>query len=733
MLLSMFLLWPMGTLASEKDDIIQVENLLELRQQEPDGETVYEVTGEIILLYQQTFRNKKWFQDETAGIEIDDPGAGVITTTYSLGDGITGVRGTLIVYQNNYQLVPVEDPGPPSSTGNEMIPIERTLDALTADDQGRLAYIEEVMFKEEYHGTNFSTGTNYDIYDPTGEGIFRTHFFQADYINTPVPTTARHITAIVHMYGEDIQITARSLEDFQATEAYTLTFEVVDEAGEAIDDAVLTFAGEENAAGDYVVEEVFAGVYEWELSREGFRTASGQLAVEEDLVFEVMLIAVDPHLVTELPWIEAFDDEEFPPVGWNHYQLGEYGAWEWDAAAAHHHFTLDGEADNWLVSPAIQLPADEVMLLTFMERNQFMGSYGYSGVWVSDGSGLPQNEHFVELHESDQSAGELTERLVTLADYAGQIVYLAFVYQGEDAHRWWVDDVSVEPAPDVFEVPDIATLVGEGRMDGTIYRITGEVIVTHLQTAYRGQFYVQDQSGAILIDDAAGVVETALEIYDGISGFTGVFTEFQNMFQIVPAEDPGEPSSTGNTVDPMEVSLSELTKDIQGMLVVVRNVSFDEDNPDTFTHNESYTIFDDTAEGVIRTPNSPGLLDYFGTDVPDTPKDLTGVLHQRLEVTRLQPRSLDDFADPVGVGVAVADPDVFRIYPNPARDLLYVESHDQEIGQVRIINLSGQVIQTHEAVGHQLSLDVSDLRSGIYLIQIIAGENVSAHRIQIHN
>jgi hypothetical protein len=51
---------------------------------------------------------------------------------------------------------------------------------------------------------------------------------------------------------------------------FTVTFEVEDESGTIISDAVITFDGMEYGAGDYVFEELEAGTYPYIVSREGY-------------------------------------------------------------------------------------------------------------------------------------------------------------------------------------------------------------------------------------------------------------------------------------------------------------------------------------------------------------------------------------------------------------------------------------------------------------------------------
>ncbi len=54
----------------------------------------YTINCEAILTYKQQWRNQKFVQDETAAILLDDL-AGIITTEYNIGDGITGISGIL--------------------------------------------------------------------------------------------------------------------------------------------------------------------------------------------------------------------------------------------------------------------------------------------------------------------------------------------------------------------------------------------------------------------------------------------------------------------------------------------------------------------------------------------------------------------------------------------------------------------------------------------------------------
>lgn len=711
--------------------ITQMPSIAALRTQAADGTTVYTLSNEVILTHQNGNRNQKYFQDATAAIVVDDP-TGIITTDYNEYDGVTGLSGTLSVYAQLLQFTPVADPGPATSTDNVVEPLELQLADITPDHQAQLIIVRNVSFATPAN-PNFAPSTNYTISDASGNGILRTPNVNAglDYFGTPVPTTSRDLIALVNQFNAVMQIMPRSLADFISLEFYDLTFNVVDESGNALSDAVITLNEQAYAPGEYAFTDLAGGAYNFSVTLDGYWEKSGVVLLEADATQEVMLVAVDDNLITEFPWLESFDT--FLPEGWNAYYPEGNGQWVAGGGGAFHAFVQGGMAKSWLVTPQILLPELEEgvqpMLLKFLERNQYMSDYGYSGVWISTGSGIPANGHFVELYESNVALAQYTEKMITLADYAGQVITLAFVYEGDNAHNWWVDEVSIEEAPAVIEVPDIASFVALGISDQS-YRITGEVIVTHLQLAYRGQMFIQDASGAILIDDATGIIETEYDVYDGITGFTGKLGAFQNMWQILPTEDPGPPSSTGNTVEPLELTLAELTVDHQAMLVSVRGVSFDEGNEPTWLHNVSYYITDASGEGEIRTPNAAGALDYFGTDVPTSPKDIIAVVTQRYEVTRLLPRSLADFMEPT-TSVAETGTLALRLFPNPAGHSFTVES-PANIDLIRVYDISGRLMMEQTVNGLRTTLNTSSLHNGIYLVQVISGNQTRVQKLQVN-
>ena len=225
---------------------IVVTDIAELRDGMEDG-PYYELIGEVILTFQQDYRNQKYVQDSTAAILIDDAPAGifdpgVITTEYEIGDGITGLVGSLTTFGNMLQFIPALDPGAPSSTGNVVEPEVLTLnDMMTnfSDYQAQLVTIESVAFSAS---GDFVNGEVYPIIDDTGTGEFRTSFFDVDYIGDLIPTTLIHLTGILNSTSVGDYITARDWDDMEIIPDVVETPTFSPPAGNYYEDVVVAIA-----------------------------------------------------------------------------------------------------------------------------------------------------------------------------------------------------------------------------------------------------------------------------------------------------------------------------------------------------------------------------------------------------------------------------------------------------------------------------------------------------------
>ena len=165
----------------------------------------------------------------------------------------------------------------------------------------------------------------------------------------------------------------------------------------------------------------------------------------------------EPKLFQDILLNESFEGT-WPPAGWTIYQMGDEGPGQWQqcntiahngSCSALHSYGTGGENYNdWLVTPQIDLTNYQDANLTFYYREYWIDYYYYHGVWISTGSPDPADGDYVELQEIQPTVeGEWVSIDLNLTAYAGQEIYIAFVYQGQDADDWYIDDVVVSGEP----------------------------------------------------------------------------------------------------------------------------------------------------------------------------------------------------------------------------------------------------------------------------------------------
>jgi hypothetical protein len=66
------------------------------------------------------------------------------------------------------------------------------------------------------------------------------------------------------------------------------------------------------------------------------------------------------------------------------------------------------------------------------------------------------------------------------------------------------------------------------------------------------------------------------------------------------------------------------------------------------------------------------------------------------------------------------------VYPNPATSFLYIDFNDRLMQRVSIVDITGRVVLDRRIENlHRLSVDVSDLSEGLYIV-VVEGENARA-------
>lgn len=74
-------------------------------------------------------------------------------------------------------------------------------------------------------------------------------------------------------------------------------------------------------------------------------------------------------------------------------------------------------------------------------------------------------------------------------------------------------------------------------------------------------------------------------------------------------------------------------------------------------------------------------------------------------------------------GIASASAEEVNIYPNPANDLIHISGRSFQ-GVVKILDISGKEVRSMEIDGQVSALNIGDLQTGTYFIEIADGEKI---------
>ncbi len=214
-------------------DLTEVASLADLREAEPDGETIYVMDSEAVVSWRLAPEKKYFLQDETAGVVLWDK-YGIIEKDYVWGDGISGIRGRLVESDHMLYWLPSECPGEVSSHGQDPEPLRLSVQELAesgTDYQSRLIELQDVYFSHK--GAVFAEGECYVLSDGEAEIDFCVVFPGVDYIGTPIPEGDLRITGLVTSGENGPIFSARCLEDIRISDspmAFAVVFTVVDDS-----------------------------------------------------------------------------------------------------------------------------------------------------------------------------------------------------------------------------------------------------------------------------------------------------------------------------------------------------------------------------------------------------------------------------------------------------------------------------------------------------------------------
>ena len=161
---------------------------------------------------------------------------------------------------------------------------------------------------------------------------------------------------------------------------------------------------------------------------------------------DVNVIACTP--ITTLPWVEDFENAS--PCWQLIDNNNNDNNWTISATSGYAHsgtYTLNNrysstQEDNWAISPAITIPANatDISLSWYVAARSTNYPETYNVLISSNGTALTS---FDSVFGETYGQATYTKRTVSLADYAGMTINIAFQYLSEDMFYLYIDDIRV--------------------------------------------------------------------------------------------------------------------------------------------------------------------------------------------------------------------------------------------------------------------------------------------------
>ncbi len=245
---------------------------------------------------------------------------------------------------------------------------------------------------------------------------------------------------------------------------------------------------------------------------------------------------------------------------------------------------------------------------------------------------------------------------------------------------------------------------------GEAIEVVGEAVLTYKQS-FRNAKVFQDDNAGIYVDDSNGVITTTYELGDGVTGITGTLSDYNGLLQFTPISDPGVATSSSNTVNPVTLTLAQLTasgENYESQLVRVEDVTISGDNGETtFINGKTYSLTNGSDTFPLRTT----FYNFNGEDLPTSASDFEGIINERSDVgLHLAPRSFND----ITLTAISFDKIQLNLYPNPAQTTLNLSGFSSPV-KISVFDMLGKQHIETEVIN---TIDVSALKPGFYMVEI---------------
>ena len=225
---------------------------------------------------------------------------------------------------------------------------------------------------------------------------------------------------------------------------------------------------------------------------------------------------------------------------------------------------------------------------------------------------------------------------------------------------------------------------------------------------FDGSFYIQNGSTIRNGICIYGSLQTG-NIGDSLV-ITGTATEYSNLTELSDISYLYN-FETRKEMVPIEIPVTSINEDYEGMLIKVKGVEFSEGGITIPNANKSYTFSNPEGNSVIFSKSNSRLV---GNQLPIGKVDLVGVVGQYQGTYQILPRDMADLDINTATSAQKLAKNKITIYPNPVYTVLNINSSDI-IVNIQIYDLLGRLMIQKD--NHYNQISVENLPAGIYLLK----------------
>ena len=378
-------------------------------------------------------------------------------------------------------------------------------------------------------------------------------------------------------------------------------------------------------------------------------------------------------------------------------------------------------SNTWLISPAVDLSSATQPMLSFETIMKWPGSAlvlhistDYNGTSNPTQQGTWTDITALATWDVDNTTwGSWTPSGdVDLSSYISSSTYIAYEYLGSanSGSTWEIDNIKITegsappPPPPGIDTLSIYDIQFNNNTNGASNYEGSQVYTGGIVTAVRddSSFYLTSGSGAwsgiyvyskdyLLSEGDSIVLDAEVDEYYEL-------TELKNVTNL-------QVISSGNIFSPSYCNTAAAnSEEFEGCFVEVSNAICNNDNAGF-------------GEWIVNDGSGDLIIDdlfYAFTPILNQSYTVSGVVTFSYGAFKLLPRNGSDVAGFISIDETTKN--VFDMYPNPLNQS-NLNITLQNNSNVRLFNLSGQLIKTYQLKSGNNSVNLDFLKKGLYMIK----------------